>query len=66
MLLKYRKLAVSLYYCPKTKVFYGEILNTENCITFQATTRRRAIEAMRMAVDAYYGNSYANKGKDIS
>lgn len=51
MQIEYKHFTANLVYCGKTKLFYGEILNIDTCIMFQATKRQEAILTMQRLVD---------------
>ena len=53
MVVEYNGFVANLIYCAKTKSYYGEIVVLDENIIFQATTRQKAILAMRSVVDEY-------------
>ncbi len=53
MIIQYKEFSANLIYSPATKSFYGEILELEEFITFQATSHKQAVLAMHCAVDEY-------------
>lgn len=53
MLIQYKDWQASLIYCAKTKTYYGEVLELENGLVFQATNRQHAIEIMHWLVDEH-------------
>lgn len=51
MLLEYMNIQANLYYCGDTKCYYGELLNTDNAVVVQASSRQDAIIALHAVIE---------------
>lgn len=51
MLLEYMNIQANLYYCGNTKCYYGELLNINNVIVVQASSKQDAIIALQIVIE---------------
>lgn len=53
MLIEYKAVKAQLYFCSKTKSYYGEACLLDTHIIFQATSRHDAVLSMQAWIDAH-------------
>jgi hypothetical protein len=53
MLLEYMDIQANLYYCGDTKCYYGELLNINNTVVVQASSRQDAIIALHNVIEQW-------------
>ncbi len=53
MLLEYMNIQANLYYCGNTKSYCGELLNINNTIVVQASSKQDAIFAIHLAIEQW-------------
>lgn len=53
MEINYKGYIGKVFFSPDAGAFYGEVLNSEDLIVFQAANPQTIVEAMQMAVDQY-------------
>lgn len=53
MVLEYMNIQANLYYCGATKSYCGELLNINNMIIVQASSKQDAIIAIHFAIEQW-------------
>lgn len=53
MLLEYMNIQANLFYCSGTKCYYGELLNINNIIVVQASSKQDVIVALHLVIEQW-------------
>ncbi len=63
MELQYKGFIAKIFFSPEVGVFCGEVLNSDDVISFQVGDLQDAIYAMQQAIDHYLGHLALALGK---